>query len=125
MMIAAFAGMLMLQAQGQLTPEYIEINSTLMRSCSRGAIDAAKGQVRPEALADCNASLETEPLNRLGMAQTLVNRGIIKLRSNDTGGALADFNEAIRQHANLAAAYQNRASIYIVQNRYDDALADA
>src|SRR5215203_3284687 len=125
MMIAAFAGLVLLQAQGQPPAGYLEINSTLMRSCSRGAIEAQKGQASANALADCNASLESEPLNRLGMAQTLVNRGIIKLRTGDGAGALADFNDAVRQDSHLAAAYQNRASLYIVQKRYDEALADA
>jgi tetratricopeptide (TPR) repeat protein len=126
MIVAALAGALMLQAaNAQIPPEYVEINSTLMRSCSRGAIDAEAGKVRPEALADCTASLQTEPLNRHGEALTLVNRGVIRLKSGDSAGALTDLNAAIEREPGLAAAWLNRAVVHIGASRYAEALADA
>ena len=126
MILAALAGALMLQAApSQIPPAYLEINSTLMRSCAQGAADATGGVIRPEALADCTKSLQTEPLSRHGEAATLVNRGVIRLRVNDSRGALADFNAAIRRQPDLGAAYLNRALVHIAADRYDAALADA
>jgi tetratricopeptide (TPR) repeat protein len=126
MMIAALAGTLMLQAApAQLTPEYIEVNSTLMRSCSRAAMDAEQGKVRPEAIADCTRSLETEPLSTFGEAQTLVNRGVIRLRAGRSADALADFNAALRKQPQLASAYLNRAAAHLDAEHFDQALADA
>jgi tetratricopeptide (TPR) repeat protein len=126
MITAAFAGLLLLlQAGPQPTQEYIEINSTLMLSCSRGAMDAERGQVRAEALADCTRSLETEPLSRFGEAQTLINRGVIRLRAGQTTAALADFDAAVRKQPDLASAYLNRAGAHLGASRFDQALADA
>jgi tetratricopeptide (TPR) repeat protein len=126
MVIAALAGIVMLQAaQAQASPEYLEINSTLMRSCARGAVEAQRGQVSADALADCTRSLNSEPLSAFGQAQTLVNRGVIRLNAGQAAAALADFNAAIRKQPQMASAYLNRAGAHLDAKRFDLALADA
>src|SRR4051812_3293247 len=100
-MIVAAVGLLMLLAEPAVPKDYFEINSTYARACSQGAMTAKAGAIEP-ALASCNKALNTEPLNDLGMAQTLTNRGVIRFIANDRDGALADFNAALKAQPDFA-----------------------
>ena len=122
--IAAAVGLLLL-AQPAVSPDYVEINSTYARACAEAAAAAKVGDVDRKGLAVCTASLESEPLSALGMAQVLTNRGVLRSRAHDNAGALADFNGALKRRSDFAPAYLNRASLHMAGQRYDQALADA
>lgn len=124
-MIIAIAGAALLLMQGakdQVSDAYFEVNSIYARACAKAA---ANGAGRMEAVVDCTRALDSEPLNRLGMAQTLTNRGVIRLANNDPRGALNDFNAAIDQDPTLAAAYINRAAMLLTRGELDRAYSDA
>lgn len=122
---AAAASVLLLQAAAQPPRAYVEVNTTFARSCSVGAMAASHGKIDEEALADCNRALNTEPLNSLGMAQTLTNRGVFRFASNNPEGAMSDFNEALKQQPDFAQAYLNRAGVYLISRDFTAARADA
>jgi tetratricopeptide (TPR) repeat protein len=125
MLVAAF-GLLLMLAEPAVSQAYFEINTSYARACAQGAASAKAGAaVDQAALAACTASVSTEPLSPLGMAQTLTNRGVIKFVANDRAGAFADFSAALKQQKDFAPAYLNRAAIHMAAERYNEALADA
>jgi len=77
-----------------------------------------------EGISDCNFALEQTTLSVKDRAATFVNRGILKSRSEDTQGALADYDQGLAMDADLGEAYVDRGAIMIVLRRYDDALTD-
>ncbi|MDB5452802.1 MAG: tetratricopeptide repeat protein [Caulobacteraceae bacterium] len=122
-MIAIATAALLMQAQ--VPQDYFDINSVYARACSNGALAARAGRYEPGALVPCAKAIESEPLNALGMAQTLVNRGAIRFAGQDRAGALADFNAAIAKKPDFAVAYSNRAGVYMLARDFERARADA
>src|SRR5665213_2868097 len=59
-----------------------------------------------------------------GGAATLVNRGILRSRADDSEGALADYNTGLSLDASLGEGYVDRGATEIVLKNYDVALAD-
>ena len=88
--------------------------------------NAAANRADLESLRDCNAALTDSQLTRRDRAATLSNRGIIHLRRNDAGAALADFDAAEQGGlADPGALGLNRSSAYIYLDRPRDALVHA
>jgi tetratricopeptide (TPR) repeat protein len=124
-MIAALAAAMLVQSQADIPKAYFEINSTYARACSQGAIAARKGTIDPAALEACTKALNTEPLNALGLAQTLTNRGVIRFAAQDQDGALRDFSAAIDKKPDYALAYLNRAGVRLLARDFEQARSDA
>lgn len=72
----------------------------------------------------CTFALDQTTLSVKDRAATLVNRGILRARKNETEGALADYDQGITLNPMLGEAYVDRGAVMIVLKRYDDALSD-
>ena len=57
-------------------------------------------------------------------ATTYFNSGVVKLRSNDDAGAIADFDAAIKIDPKYVAAYENRGNVKANLKDYAGAIAD-
>jgi len=77
-----------------------------------------------EGIATCDGALNGAPMSVSDRAATLINRGILKSRANDSQGALADYNSGLALDANLGEGYVDRGATYIVLNNFDAALQD-
>ena len=72
----------------------------------------------------CSFALEQTTLSVKDRAATLVNRGILRARRNESEGALADYDQGIMLNPSLGEAYVDRGAVMLVLKRYDDALGD-
>ncbi len=72
----------------------------------------------------CSNAIEQAALPVKDLAATYINRGIIKSRTDDTTGALADYDRGLSLDSNLGEGFVDRGAVMIVLKRYDDALAD-
>jgi tetratricopeptide (TPR) repeat protein len=63
---------------------------------------------RPDAVDSCTAALRSSDLTRYDQMATLVNRGIVRFRLEDFGGAIGDFDAAMQIEPNQPDAMINR-----------------
>ncbi len=83
-------------------------------SHGRPCYEAARDRLSTEgALTVCDEALRSDFLSRHDVVATYVNRGIVKLWSNDHQGAIADFDEAIRRNPDQPEAYLNKGSTFL------------
>ncbi len=97
------------------------IGGGLAEACANAAI-TGKSERRFEDL--CTQSLAGEMLNTRDKAGTYVNRGVMKLRRMNYGGAVDDFNEAVRIKPDLGEGYVNRGAAALGQHRYAESMVD-
>ena len=85
----------------------IVLGSNSARLC----YEAAESPMTPTAedMDECNAAFVRDNLNRRDTVATYVNRGILKLRTNQHGEAIADFDRALSLDPNQPEAYLNKA----------------
>jgi tetratricopeptide (TPR) repeat protein len=78
------------------------------------------------AVSDCDEALRLDREGGTGDGfprwEVLNNRGVAKLGKADYEGALGDFDAAIQEQPDYAAAYANRGRAYLDQERQDDAI---
>ena len=72
----------------------------------------------------CTFAIDQTPLSVRDLAATYINRGILRSRTEDTEGAMADYNKGLKLNADLGEGYVDRGAVWIVLHRYDEALAD-
>jgi|HubBroStandDraft_6_1064221.scaffolds.fasta_scaffold395064_2 tetratricopeptide (TPR) repeat protein len=72
----------------------------------------------------CTNAIEETALRVKDRAATFINRGILKSRTEDPAGALADYDRGIALDGDLGEAYVDRGAVMIVMRRYEDALTD-
>ena len=70
----------------------------------------------------CDEAFASEAMSQHDTVATYVNRGILKLRRNQVGAAIADFDQAIRLDPNQPEAYLNKGSALIRMNHSADAI---
>jgi tetratricopeptide (TPR) repeat protein len=97
------------------------IGNGLGSSCYQAA---EFGSDARSAIETCTLAIEQEPLTVADRAATYINRGILRSRSGDANGALVDYNEGLSMDAALGEGYVDRGAVYIVLQKYDDALKD-
>jgi tetratricopeptide (TPR) repeat protein len=85
---------------------------------------AMRGLTGVQAEQACTQALEFQALLPLDRAGTLVNLGVIRLRSGRYADANADFSTAIKYMPDLAEAYVNRGAARIGLRQFKDAVAD-
>jgi tetratricopeptide (TPR) repeat protein len=73
----------------------------------------------------CDDALKHETLSMIDRASTLINRGILRARADDSDGALQDYADALQIGENSGEAYLNRSATLIALKRFDDAKSDA
>lgn len=89
--------------------------------CSKAAFS---GKADRDSILLCSRSLDEEPLVRRDRAGTLVNRGVMLMRSKDYGAARADFDKAIALEPTLGEAFVNRGVVLMADQAYAEALAE-
>ena len=117
----ASAAAILLAGAGAARASVTVIGGGLAEACSKAAM-AGLSDYRYERT--CTDSLENETLAPRDRAGTYVNRGIMKLRRMDWGGALADFDTAAKLKPTLGEIYVNRGAAYVGEHRYADGLKD-
>ncbi|WP_419815947.1 tetratricopeptide repeat protein [Glacieibacterium sp.] len=71
----------------------------------------------------CNKAIELEAQSHQERAATFVNRGIVRMQSNELVGAIADFDAAIRARPETAEAYINKGiAVFHLGGRDHDAI---
>lgn len=99
--------------------------TVLGHGLAAGCFQAAEFGVDPKsAVQTCTDAIENEALTVPDRAATYINRGILRARANDSFGALADCNQGLKLNAEMGDGYVDRGTVYIVLQKYDDALAD-
>jgi tetratricopeptide (TPR) repeat protein len=94
--------------------------SSSARVCAERAAD---GDASDAALAACDRALAQERLDRQSLKATLLNRGILHARRNESVAALADFDAVIGIDARNAEAWLNRGVALIMLDRHGEAVA--
>jgi len=89
--------------------------------CSKAAFN---GRSDKDAVVLCSRALDEESLARRDRAGTLVNRGVMLLRSKAYDAARADFDKAITLEPTLGEAFVNRGVSLMADKAYAEALAE-
>jgi tetratricopeptide (TPR) repeat protein len=119
--VGAVAAAALIVGAGAARASVSVIGGGLAEACSKAAM-AGLSDYRYEQT--CTKSLEAEMLAPRDRAGTYVNRGIMKLRRMDWGGALSDFDVAVKLKPDLGEIYVNRGAAYLGEHRYADGLKD-
>lgn len=77
-----------------------------------------------DGIQTCTAALDQGALTISDRAATYINRGILRSRAGDPTGALSDYNRGLAVDGKLGEGYVDRGAVYIVLERYGDALKD-
>ena len=72
----------------------------------------------------CNTAIELQPLDRLELAATYSNRGILHSRKGRIRAALSDHNRAVDLAPELSSTFINRANTYVKARRFVEAMSD-
>jgi tetratricopeptide (TPR) repeat protein len=117
----AWAGAPSAQAQQSSGAVTTFAGGGLADSCADAA---ARGETGVRAEQICAQALDTLALQPMDRAGTMVNLGIIRLRSGRYQEADGDFSMAIRYMPDLAEAYVNRGAARIGMRKFKEAVAD-
>ncbi len=93
----------------------------MAQDCSRAAF---AGKADPSSILTCTLALGGEDLNRIDRAGTLINRGVMKLRSLAFEEARADFDASIALTPRIGEAWVNLGAVSVGERRYQAALDD-
>jgi tetratricopeptide (TPR) repeat protein len=72
----------------------------------------------------CTSALNDTSLSMRDRAATLINRGILRSRTDDADGAIVDYNQGLKTDTTLAEGYVDRGAALLALHRYKEALAD-
>lgn len=90
---------------------------------AHACFEAAEFGTNPvDGIGVCTDALERVALSIRDRAATLVNRGILFSRREDTARALADYDKGLSLNPGMGEAYVDRAAVMIVLRRYDEAI---
>lgn len=81
-------------------------------TCER---EASAELMLPDALQYCDRSLAEEDLTYEQRIATIVNRGVVKYRSGDLDGAMADFEHVLGQQSDQPDALINKGLVTLSQ----------
>jgi tetratricopeptide (TPR) repeat protein len=99
--------------------------TVLGRGLARSCFEFAEfGGIAQDGIETCSLALEQQALDAKDRAATYINRGILKSRSDDTSGALSDYDLGLSLDGALGEGYVDRGAAMIVLRRYGDALDD-
>ena len=116
LLVAALAAL-----AGPASASVMVLGSGMAADCSRAAFN---GRSDRESITLCSRSLDEERLIRRDRAGTLVNRGVMFLRTRDYSLARADFDRAIALEPTLGEAFVNRGVSLMADKAYAEALAE-
>lgn len=72
----------------------------------------------------CTTAIELQTLDRLELAATFANRGILHSRKGRLRAALSDHNRAVELAPELSSTYINRANVLVKSRKFVDAMRD-
>lgn len=72
----------------------------------------------------CTSALDDTALSMRDRAATLINRGILRSRTDDATGAIRDYDNGLKIDATLAEGYVDRGAALLALHRYKESLAD-
>jgi tetratricopeptide (TPR) repeat protein len=111
-------------ALGAIAPAHAAV-TVLGNGLAAGCFQAAEFGANPATgIVTCTDALGQEVLTAQDRAATYVNRGILRARSGDTSGALADCDRGLALNARMGEGYVDRGTVLMVLQRYPDALTD-
>ena len=87
-------------------------------------IGAEFGGNAEDGIKTCTVALDETAMPLGDRAATLINRGILKTRIEDSAGALEDYNRGLAINPNLGEGYVDRGAVEIVDGKYDVAVQD-
>lgn len=119
--VLGLAALATLFVSGEASAATTVLGNGLASVCSQAAKAGADDEPSLEV---CTLALETEPMNHRDRAGTYVNRGVVKMRRQEYGPALSDFNLAVKLQPEMGEAYINRGGALVGQKRYAEALLD-
>jgi tetratricopeptide (TPR) repeat protein len=93
----------------------------------RAAPDDAKTCAKDSgtiAIEACSSAIKSNHYRGHELARLYMYRGVERRLKDDSDGALADYDEAIRADKKYADAYYNRCALYNAKENYDRAIAD-
>ena len=96
------------------------IGSNAARMCYLAA--EAKVSADRTMIDYCDDALREEALSHYEVVATHVNRGILRFRAGDVGGAIRDYDKALELDPNQPEAYLNKGVVLIRQERADAAV---
>jgi len=91
------------------------------------AFDCYQEVVRYGSVPDfdaCNTAIELQVLDRLELAATYANRGILYSRKGRLRAALSDHNRAVELAPELSSTFINRANTFVKARRFFEAMKD-
>ncbi len=91
------------------------------------AFDCYQEVVRHGSVPDfdaCDTAIELQALDRLELAATYANRGILHSRRGKLRAALSDHNRAVELAPELSSTYINRANTHVKARRFVEAMKD-
>ncbi|HEY5048790.1 MAG TPA: tetratricopeptide repeat protein [Rhizomicrobium sp.] len=115
--MTAAASLSIIQADAAVTV----LGNGLARSCFE---HAEFGGNAKDGIDACTGAIEETAIPVRDLAATYINRGILKSRTDNTNGAVVDYDKGLSLDAALGEGYVDRGAVMIVLRRYEDALAD-
>lgn len=106
---------------GPAAASVMVLGSGLAPDCSKAAF---AGRSDTDSIQLCSRALAEEGLVRRDRAGTLVNRGVMLMRTRDYLSARADFDRAIALEPTLGEAFVNRGVSLMADQDYAGALAE-
>jgi tetratricopeptide (TPR) repeat protein len=94
-------------------------------SSARLCYEAAEARLVPErgSLQDCDSALADPMLDTPDYVATLINRGILRMRTGAIDAALTDFDAASARNPQEPEAYLNKGMALLRRNESDSAIA--
>ena len=114
------AALIGLNASASTSASIMTLGGSLARSCFEAADDR---RASFQNLQICDRALTEEPLATSDRVATFVNRGILRLASNNLLGANRDFDSALALNANEPDAWLNKGITQIREGKTEAALA--
>ena len=118
---AAIAAVALSLGAGTADASVQVLGKSMAASCSDAAF-AYKSD--PDSIQTCSRAIEQESMVTRDRAATHINRGVLLMRRQNFQAALSDFQAAAKIAPTLGEAYANRGSVYIVEGRFPEAVAD-
>ena len=97
------------------------LGNGLAKSCYEAAEFGGEAH---SGIITCTSALDDGTLSLRDRAATLINRGILRSRTDDAEGAIVDYDHGLKTDNTLAEGYVDRGAAYIALHRYQDALGD-
>jgi tetratricopeptide (TPR) repeat protein len=97
------------------------LGNGLAKSCYEAAEFGGEAH---SGIITCTSALDQDTLSIRDRAATLINRGILRSRTDDATGAMKDYDAGLKTDSSLAEGYVDRGAALLTLHRYKEALVD-